>query len=99
MSSSRIIICPHCFEEIELKNEKYTSREKEVALLAAKGMSARDIGKALWISEKTVKNHLTSFYAKMELTNKLDLTKHFLLKGEIVVDDINSHKDGKKDAT
>lgn len=44
---------------------RLTDRELEILRLMAEGLRARDIAARLFVSEKTVKNHLTSIYAKL----------------------------------
>jgi DNA-binding CsgD family transcriptional regulator len=48
-------------------------REREVARLASQGLTARQIGERLFISERTVETHLTRVYAKLGVESKLDL--------------------------
>ena len=43
-----------------------TRREEEVLQLIAQGLSTPEVGAALFISVKTVKNHLASIYAKLD---------------------------------
>ena len=81
------MLCSNCKKEIVI-----TEREMEVCLLAAAGMTNVKIGKELFISEKTVKNHLGNAYFKLGLHDKLDLTKYFLQKGDMTIEDIR--KDG-----
>ncbi len=50
-----------------------TRREREVATLAAQGLSAREIADRLYISERTVEGHLANVYAKLGIRSKLDL--------------------------
>ena len=50
-----------------------TSREREVAELAAKGKSNKDISEALVISERTVESHVSSIFAKLGVTNRVEL--------------------------
>jgi len=52
-----------------------TRREREVARLAARGMSAKDIAQALFVGERTVESHLSSTYAKLGVRSKLDLIR------------------------
>ena len=52
-----------------------TRREREVARLAARGMSARAIAEALFVGERTVESHLSSAYAKLAVESKLDLVR------------------------
>ena len=47
-----------------------TPTEKKVVDLIGDGMSNREIGDALGIAEKTVKNHITSLLAKMGLQRR-----------------------------
>lgn len=51
-----------------------TSREKEVALLVARGHSNQEIGQHLQISLQTVKNHVQSIFRKLALANRVELT-------------------------
>ncbi|MGB8338645.1 MAG: helix-turn-helix transcriptional regulator [Burkholderiales bacterium] len=50
-------------------------REHEVAELFARGLSYKEIAKALAISPSTVGNHLYTVYAKLGISNKLELAK------------------------
>jgi DNA-binding CsgD family transcriptional regulator len=52
-----------------------TRREREVARLAARGMSAKAIAAALFVGERTVESHLSSIYAKLGVESKLDLVR------------------------
>jgi DNA-binding NarL/FixJ family response regulator len=47
-----------------------SSREMEILLLTARGMTNRDIGSRLEISESTVKRHLANLYPKMEVSSR-----------------------------
>jgi DNA-binding NarL/FixJ family response regulator len=46
-------------------NESLSAREREVLALVAKGTSNREIAAGLFISEATVKTHLTHIFAKL----------------------------------
>ena len=48
-----------------------TRREAEVLLHVAQGLSNREIASALWISEKTVRNHVEHIYAKIGVSNRI----------------------------
>jgi DNA-binding CsgD family transcriptional regulator len=52
-----------------------TRREREVARLAARGMSAKAIAQALFVGERTVESHLSSTYAKLGVESKVDLIR------------------------
>ena len=45
-------------------------REKEVLNLIATGANNREIARSLYISEKTVKNHVTSILSKLNLRDR-----------------------------
>jgi DNA-binding CsgD family transcriptional regulator len=50
-----------------------SDRELEIVRLAALGLGNREIGKRLFISPKTVKNHMTNIYAKTGVRNRVRL--------------------------
>ncbi len=52
-----------------------THREREVARLAAQGRAALEIGRELFIGERTVESHLARIYAKLGITSKLELVQ------------------------
>ncbi|MDN5934286.1 MAG: helix-turn-helix transcriptional regulator, partial [Pseudonocardia sp.] len=52
-----------------------TAREQEVAQLAVDGLTAREIGAALFIGERTVEGHLARAYARLGVRSKLELTR------------------------
>lgn len=47
-----------------------SDRELEILTYVVKGSSNREIGQALFISEKTVKNHLSSIFRKLEVEDR-----------------------------
>ena len=49
-----------------------TPRELEVLKLVAKGMSNREIGEELFISENTVKNHIRNILEKLHLHSRME---------------------------
>jgi len=51
-------------------NEPLSGREREVLRLVAKGTSNREIASVLFISEATVKTHLTHIYAKLGVKDR-----------------------------
>lgn len=54
----------------ETKEEELTKREIEVLKLIAKGMYNREIADELVISEKTVKNHISNIFRKIDVTDR-----------------------------
>jgi DNA-binding NarL/FixJ family response regulator len=57
-----------------------TPREKEVLKLIGQGASNREIARALYLSEGTVKNHVTSLLSRLNLR---DRTQAAILAGEL----------------
>ena len=51
-------------------NEPLSAREREVLALVAKGTSNREIARELFISEATVKTHLTHLYGKLGVKDR-----------------------------
>lgn len=51
-----------------------TAREMELAILAAQGLSNREIGDRLFISIGTVKGHLYKIYDKLQVKNRIGLS-------------------------
>jgi DNA-binding CsgD family transcriptional regulator len=47
-----------------------TRREREVAELVAKGLTSREIGERLYLSERTVQNHVQHILTKLNLSNR-----------------------------
>ncbi len=49
-----------------------TEREWEVLALVADGLTNREIGERLYLSEKTVKHHMTNLLAKLHVRNRVE---------------------------
>lgn len=66
--------------EIKENNKDYekinilSRREYEVLVLIASGYNNREIGEKLFISEKTVKNHITNIFRKLEVEDRVQAT-------------------------
>jgi RNA polymerase sigma factor (sigma-70 family) len=50
--------------------DSLTKREKEILRLVAEGLTNEEIGKKIFISEKTVKTHLTNIFDKLKVNNR-----------------------------
>jgi DNA-binding NarL/FixJ family response regulator len=51
---------------------RLTERELEVLRLVAQGLNNREIGRQLFISENTVKNHVRNVLEKLQLHSRID---------------------------
>ncbi len=63
------------------KIDSLTAREHEIIQQIATGGSStnKEIANRLFISESTLKNHLTTIYSKLEIRNRIDLLKYALI--------------------
>jgi DNA-binding NarL/FixJ family response regulator len=52
---------------------KLTKREHEIIGLLAEGLKNKEIAERLFISPATVRHHLTTIFAKLEVTDRLKL--------------------------
>ncbi|HEX2701089.1 MAG TPA: response regulator transcription factor [Acidimicrobiales bacterium] len=63
-----------------------TKREEEVLKLIADGASTPEVGKALYISTKTVRHHLSSIYEKLESRDRTQAVLRAVRMGIIRLD-------------
>jgi DNA-binding CsgD family transcriptional regulator len=63
---------PASFED-NCKTYRLTNREKEIVLHLKKGLTYKEISGILFISGKTVDNHVQNIYEKTAVTNKVSL--------------------------
>ena len=47
----------------------------------ARGLSNKDISKELWLSEQTIKFHLTNIYRKLGVANRTEATRYAYQQG------------------
>src|SRR5664280_1224352 len=59
-------------ERQQVPSPRLTDREMDVLKLVAKGLNNRDIAKALFISENTVKNHIRNILEKLQLHSRME---------------------------
>jgi DNA-binding NarL/FixJ family response regulator len=53
--------------------EALTPQELQIALMAAKGLSNREIGQKLYLSHRTVGSHLYRIFPKLNVTSRFQL--------------------------
>lgn len=71
-----------------------SARELEILLLAARGLSNRQIGAALYVTEGTVKRHLANTYEKMGVSSRGQATRKALFEEWITIQDVTDERDG-----
>ena len=68
--------------------ELLSQRELEVLKLAAEGMGNKDIGKALFISERTVQAHMRSIFNKLGVGSRSEAVLYSLKRGWFTLEDL-----------
>lgn len=63
-----------------------SKREEEVLRLVATGASIPEVGRELYISAKTVKNHLSSIYQKLDSHDRAQAVLKAVRMGLIQID-------------
>jgi two-component system, NarL family, response regulator DegU len=60
-----------------------TKRELEILRLVAEGLTNEEIGKKIFISEKTVKTHLTNIFDKLKVNNRFKAALLIMGRSEV----------------
>jgi len=60
-------------ENTLLEDFNFTTREKEIITYLAKGLTYKEIGEVLFISDRTVGKHISNIYAKTGVNQKYEL--------------------------
>ncbi len=64
--------------EAEVQRARLTPRERQVALLAVRGLTYREIGQELQVTSSTIKQHLRCVYDKLDVTGRAELPGRLL---------------------
>ena len=65
-----------------------SEREMEVLKIATKGMSNKDIGDTLFISERTVQAHMRSIFNKLGVGSRSEAILYGLKRGWFAIEDL-----------
>jgi DNA-binding NarL/FixJ family response regulator len=60
---------------------RLTERETEVLRMVAKGLSYRQISERLVLSHRTVQNHVQNTLRKLQMHNRVELTRYAIEHG------------------
>ena len=75
----------HAFAPVEAPSKavppSLTSRELEILRLAAAGLSNSGIAERLWVTEQTIKFHLSNVYRKLGVANRTEASHYAHVKG------------------
>jgi len=75
-TQSTVFLAPWAGEgETEEWLEGLTKRELAVLKAVAAGLPNRDIGQRLWVTEHTVKFHLTNIFRKLDVANRTEAAR------------------------
>jgi len=55
--------------------DELTKREREILRLVAEGYTNGRVGKLLWVTEQTVKFHLSNIYRKLDVANRTEASR------------------------
>lgn len=62
-------------------NPELTERETEILKMVAKGMSYKQIAERLVLSHRTVQNHVQNTLRKLQMHNRVELTRYAIAQG------------------
>jgi DNA-binding NarL/FixJ family response regulator len=64
-------------------SDDLTAREREILTLVADGLTNAKIGRELWVTEQTVKFHLSNIYRKLGVANRTEASRYAHVNGLI----------------
>lgn len=76
-------ISNHTKENAAQKQNPLSHREMEILKLVAQGYTNKEISNMIFISEYTVKNHLKNITKKLDIKNRVQLTRYAIENGWI----------------
>lgn len=72
-----------CFPKESIALENLTDTEKQVLQLLAAGIKRKDIARRLFLSERTVSNHLQHIFEKLQVTSAVEAVTRAIQLGYI----------------
>ena len=79
--SARAVVDPRKGHHRDAPDHLITDRELEILQHVAEGLSNAQIAKALWVTEQTVKFHLSNVYRKLGVSNRTEASRYALSRG------------------
>ena len=89
-----MVVPRETLRQVEKGSDSISARELEILLLVARGLSNRQISRALHLSEATVKRHLANIYPKMGVSSRGEATRKALQEGWISTRDVTDVGEG-----
>jgi NarL family two-component system response regulator LiaR len=81
---------PAVAAEPRLDHPDLTRREVEILRLVAEGLSNAELAKMLWVTEQTVKFHLSNIYRKLNVSNRTEASRWAQVHGLLPAQPIRS---------
>jgi DNA-binding CsgD family transcriptional regulator len=92
-----ITICPNCSHEFTIKRNIITDRELEVVKLLAVGYSNKEIAEILYLSVRTVKNHVGNVFRKVDIETRVELIGWLIQNNHIDPNVVGTSRKVKED--
>ena len=65
---------------VKVRDERISRREQEIVQLLCKGYTNKQIARQLFISETTVKTHISNILAKLNLHDRMQIVVYYYNK-------------------
>jgi DNA-binding NarL/FixJ family response regulator len=75
------------------RQEELTPQELQIALMAADGLTNREIGQKLYLSHRTVGSHLYRIYPKLDITSRFQLRDMLASEGSLIGPEVVQGRD------
>ncbi len=74
--AAQSLAAPQLDDDEEQRFKSLTDREHDVLVLLGQGMSNAEIGTQLFMTEGTVKGHVSAIFTKLEVTNRVQAARY-----------------------
>ena len=74
---------PDVLSNIKNDYDGLTEREMDILRLVGKGLTNKEIGRQLYISDRTVQAHLSNIFSKLNVSSRTEAVMHAVRKGWI----------------
>lgn len=89
-AENTVVVVPRVvLDNLDERAEGLSGRQMDILLLAARGLSNRQISASLHIAEATVKRHLANIYNKIEVGSRSEATQKAISEGWISAREIS----------
>jgi DNA-binding NarL/FixJ family response regulator len=76
--------------EEQIDHPDLTRRELEILRLVAEGLSNAELARMLWVTEQTVKFHLSNIYRKLNVSNRTEASRWAQVHGLLPAESLRS---------